>query len=218
MLTIPKRWAEVLSRLHNGGFPEAVIAGGALRDLHNGKPVKDVDIWVRSVVDTDLTEMLVEAAMGYEANDVINLADLTAAGYDNVRGLAMVMDFAHYEPEDPTKSLMCDTVIKLPNFQVMAMDLPYNPDGALSWGYVVTNDFDLGLNRIYWDGVGSVYENGDMAVEPTMTAAYCIDCVTKRMTVLRCRNEHDLVRIKARIERLKQKYPNYTPKNVEVKA
>src|ERR1035437_7664894 len=42
---IPQDWKDVLARVQ-GAFPGAIIAGGALRDLYHGKPVKDVDIFI----------------------------------------------------------------------------------------------------------------------------------------------------------------------------
>ncbi|MGH6746410.1 hypothetical protein [Novosphingobium sp.] len=44
MLNIPSAWAETLAHVQTV-FPEAMIAGGALRDLDNGRPIKDIDIF-----------------------------------------------------------------------------------------------------------------------------------------------------------------------------
>jgi hypothetical protein len=46
--TIPAEWRRLLGGFQTEGAPEAVIAGGALRDLFNGRTVKDVDIFLRS--------------------------------------------------------------------------------------------------------------------------------------------------------------------------
>lgn len=43
-MDIPPEWKDVLSKVQ-GVFPGAIIAGGALRDLEYGKPIKDVDIF-----------------------------------------------------------------------------------------------------------------------------------------------------------------------------
>jgi hypothetical protein len=43
---IPQEWLGVLASMQQTGAPEAVIAGGALRDLFNGRKVKDVDIFL----------------------------------------------------------------------------------------------------------------------------------------------------------------------------
>ena len=42
---IPKEWLDVLTEIQ-AIFPGAVIAGGALRDLYNERPIKDVDIFI----------------------------------------------------------------------------------------------------------------------------------------------------------------------------
>ena len=44
-LVIPAGWRQVLRSVQEY-FPQANIAGGALRDLYHGKPAKDVDIFV----------------------------------------------------------------------------------------------------------------------------------------------------------------------------
>jgi hypothetical protein len=44
---IPAEWKTVLGAFQAAGAKEAVIAGGALRDLFNGKSIKDVDIFLR---------------------------------------------------------------------------------------------------------------------------------------------------------------------------
>ena len=44
-LVIPEQWKEILSAVQVN-HPQAIIAGGALRDLWHGKPIKDVDIFV----------------------------------------------------------------------------------------------------------------------------------------------------------------------------
>lgn len=44
-LVVPEAWKLVLKQIQ-GYFPQAQIAGGALRDLWHGKPAKDVDVFV----------------------------------------------------------------------------------------------------------------------------------------------------------------------------
>ena len=43
-LELPEQWQEVIRRIR-GVAPSAVIAGGALRDLDNGREVKDIDVF-----------------------------------------------------------------------------------------------------------------------------------------------------------------------------
>ena len=42
---LPVEWQEVLGKLQER-YSHVVIAGGALRDLENDRPINDVDIWV----------------------------------------------------------------------------------------------------------------------------------------------------------------------------
>jgi tRNA nucleotidyltransferase/poly(A) polymerase len=42
---IPDAWKYMLHKIQEV-FPQAIIAGGCLRDLQNGKPIKDVDIFI----------------------------------------------------------------------------------------------------------------------------------------------------------------------------
>ena len=43
---IPSSWRELLGEIREVA-PDAVIAGGALRDRDNGRPIKDLDVFVQ---------------------------------------------------------------------------------------------------------------------------------------------------------------------------
>lgn len=47
-LVVPEPWLAALRRYQDAGLTDTCIAGGALRDLDNDRPVKDVDVWVDS--------------------------------------------------------------------------------------------------------------------------------------------------------------------------
>jgi hypothetical protein len=217
-IVIPKRWQEVLHKIQAGGFPEAVIAGGALRDLHHDMPVKDIDIFVHQCdAGTAITKDLLSKAIGYQPICTAFDRDAVAAPNDQDQDqdeyeyedwnddMTLIVDYQHNEPRcGVDDSLICVKDYNEPNFQIMAMDWP---TAGQPWGYKVTNDFDLGFNRIYYDGKNVV-----------MTAAYVVDCEQKTMTCLRCRNDYELERIQKRLVRLQNKYPDYQPKNVGVKS
>lgn len=59
---IPAEWTGVLGAFHASGATEAVIAGGALRDLFNAKAIKDVDIFLRDRGSQKKNRKLIEAA------------------------------------------------------------------------------------------------------------------------------------------------------------
>ena len=44
-MEIPEKWTEILTKVQTI-YPEAIIAGGCLRDLDHGKEPKDIDIFV----------------------------------------------------------------------------------------------------------------------------------------------------------------------------
>lgn len=51
-LNIPAEWSQVLRSVQEY-FPQAIIAGGALRDLWHDKPAKDVDIFIPLSVECE---------------------------------------------------------------------------------------------------------------------------------------------------------------------
>lgn len=60
--SIPQIWKDTLSKIQQV-FPGAVIAGGCLRDLDHGKPIKDVDIFVPIYSTTDATLNDIDATL-----------------------------------------------------------------------------------------------------------------------------------------------------------
>lgn len=44
-MELPANWQDVLNAAQSV-WPEAIIAGGALRDMHHNRPIKDVDIFI----------------------------------------------------------------------------------------------------------------------------------------------------------------------------
>lgn len=48
-------WVDLLDRIRSR-YPSAILAGGALRDLDNDRPVKDLDIFVNELADPSVVE------------------------------------------------------------------------------------------------------------------------------------------------------------------
>lgn len=71
--SIPDEWKKVLSTCQKNDAPEAVIAGGALRDLFNKKSIHDVDIFLKTRGSTAKNRKMVEK--------IFADADLTLAKY-----------------------------------------------------------------------------------------------------------------------------------------
>lgn len=56
-MDIPQLWVDVLRRVQQE-YPGAIIAGGSLRDLYYGRPVKDVDIFIPTDPDDPWAEQV----------------------------------------------------------------------------------------------------------------------------------------------------------------
>ena len=125
---IPREWTELLRRIQ-AVCPSAVIAGGALRDLDNGREVKDIDVFIRceSEGQAHSAKAALEAA-GFEI------------GFDET-GFGLTV-----YPEDQ-------------NLEVVAvMDLldGFTPPVQLvftNWDTAqIVDRFDYGICRLSWDG------------------------------------------------------------------
>lgn len=63
-MLIPANWQDVLCKIR-AVYPNAIIGGGALRDLHHGKPAKDIDIFIPVSI---WAEVEVPFVVGYDAS------------------------------------------------------------------------------------------------------------------------------------------------------
>lgn len=126
LLLIPPSWTELLKRIQSV-CPSAVIAGGALRDLDNGRPVKDLDVFL-------------EADSESKARQIME--DLGDAGF------AVSWDESFGEnvyPED--QNLEVVAVMDLLGFDI-AVQLIF-----VAWPTIaIVERFDYGICRLSWDG------------------------------------------------------------------
>jgi hypothetical protein len=128
---IPEEWKNALSRLKSVGFPEAIIGGGALRDLDHGVEIKDVDIFVRAKTNT---EELLHKVFGDTGRRIVN--------EDAVRYLQFTDDVVEvWEFE----------TAGLPPFQVIVSQ-PASEESPEEFLVLQLHRFDLGLCRIAFDG------------------------------------------------------------------
>lgn len=84
---VPWTWVEFVKRIHACGIPCA-IAGGAVRDLLNNRPHRDVDIWTYDVADEVVTELA--HAEGWEL--VADMGTYSTCGSGLVRVWKIVKD------------------------------------------------------------------------------------------------------------------------------
>ncbi len=183
-MDVPVKWRNALAAVQAGGFPEAVIAGGALRDLDHNKPVKDVDVFVVDRGDATLA-MLNKALHG--AGNVLGSDDAnTESG--SVDRLSTVID---YTPVDENE----------PPIQVIVMPASLyagSPDDPSVFLQYMLDDFDIGLCRIGFDGKSVI-----------RTEEYERDVADGTITILKAESVTELGRSRARAERIGQKYPDH---------
>jgi hypothetical protein len=185
--SIPQRWKDVLKALQENGFPEAIIAGGALRDLDHGREIKDVDIFVldhgasSAVLAKDLAR-----AIGYRATNIIAPANSEYAIGRRERPVTGIYEFEH-------ENKMYSNGIP---FQIIAVQ---SVSGLKDFPAYVLQDFDLGICRIYFDGKTLV-----------RAPEYTQDEITKTFTAYVPLSGRQLDLTKERVRRLSEKYPEFT--------
>lgn len=130
MLTIPTVWRRVLDALQRP-FPESFIGGGALRDLDNDRPIKDVDVFIGE--HENIGDKLVDALrpMGFVVQDV-SLVDASSAGST----VQQVFEATHL-------------VEVCPPLNIIVAGERESAGGFMQWHL---DRFDIGLCRIAYDG------------------------------------------------------------------
>src|ERR1700682_1757079 len=129
-LQLPEAWLDTMSRVRSV-LPSAYLAGGALRDLDNGKPVKDLDVF--------FTE---------EAYNIAALEDgLAKQGYFyNSRCAGQYMTDAAGEVDGTTTYVNTDG---LPELNLIQLAPSFNPAS-------IVERVDFGLCQIGFDLLGVV--------------------------------------------------------------
>jgi hypothetical protein len=126
--SIPQHWKDKLASVQRY-FPEAIIAGGALRDLDHGREIKDVDIFVLDR-GTD-TERLLRRAFDKRPEGVLEATDYHVGRQS--RPVTGVYDFDWGGTA----------------FQVIVVK---PGEGSDDFPRYIMRDFDLGICMTWFDG------------------------------------------------------------------
>jgi len=124
-MEIPGKWKEILSKVQTIS-PDAIIAGGALRDLDNGKPIKDLDIFV------PLT------------------ADFSLGSFYNIFGVREIDESSNAEEYQNNEEVCGVYVYNLPDF-----DIPVNIIACVPHEDFMNHQlerFDIGICKIAYNG------------------------------------------------------------------
>lgn len=189
-LAIPQEWQDVLKQVQ-AVFPSAIIAGGALRDLMHGKPIKDVDIFVPIHLDyVGSLEAAYERVWDMFSGENIILDEASQYGVttleDKDRDLYAIFKLIRR---------MYGPVI---DGQCYAYDLVLcTPDAAR------IETFDINLCQITYDGK-----------HVRITGAYATGYLTRTLRVM---NVNRTDRNAARMQRMCIKYPDFTVEDYDVK-
>ena len=210
---IPVEWKAVLKEIHRAGAPEALIAGGALRDLCNSRTIKDVDIFL---ADRWMNKRLITKAFAAAGLTIHN--QMISEGYGPVakkmtRGTKEAFNevtttmkrdgygqiFEHKKVKEGAEAW---TVIAGPGkteYNIvfikgeMGKDMKRAKASGGSAAALLLEQFDIGLCQIAYDG------NHVHTLKPFDT-----DLNNKTLTLVRPNHSS-----KAHIERVAKKYPDF---------
>lgn len=195
MTLIPQYMKDGLRRIQTQ-FPEAVIVGGALRDLWFDRPVKDVDVFVQhremqgsvDVVAAALTRAFPPPPLSIDLSE-LGLQDWD---YPHVnRVIPDAKDYADWAGGAVRAVYEVRTDAHHPPFQIITTDLPTD---LIS----LRDRVDLSFCQIAYDG-------GSLHVGPKFREAHTTRTVRYTGPV----DYAQLQRTMRRVARLKLKYPDF---------
>jgi hypothetical protein len=208
---LPEEWVQVLSAANWAGAPEAVIAGGALRDTFNNRPVKDVDIFLRDRGSEKKNEQFIERV--FKAADIEVKLALWGHSYSDLRPR-----FPHPTTQQfGSNTLLDDSVAQAWLLKTKKSGIEYNFvfmkgrrfDEPSTFGFRVLESFDVGLCQVGLAGKGVFVHTDRQGVSMTkgvfMTAAYKQDVENKTISIIsgnKSTPEH--------LARIRKKYPDFT--------
>lgn len=187
MLVIPDAYASALVHVQRT-FPGAVIAGGALRDLENERPVKDIDIFIPDIVIPEPEP--VDGPFG-TLTCVPDFNWLRTKIIESLpEGGELVGVMGSYE------GWATEEVIGV--FDIKTPDLDYQVICLTSGPETILPRMDFGICRISWDGS-----------EVHRTDEYNADRLNECLTLHRCDDRTQYDRSITRYTRLAKKYQGW---------
>jgi len=206
---IPEEWRRVLRVFHDQGAGEAMIAGGALCDLFNGRAINDVDIFLGSRGSEKNNRAFLgdvfnatrlrftgdcEAPDYYLDEDDLPSPDNSKLSIRHEGNLGTITGEARAESwAVKVKSRETEyKIVFVDNFKFINKDSGHYVPGFFNKEFLM-NGFDLGLCQIAYDGK-----------EISRTYAYDNDVKYQQITL---RNPNDQSR--EHLQRIVKKYPDW---------
>lgn len=191
---VPREWRQVLDSFQKQGAPEAVIAGGALRDLFNKRAIKDVDIFMQTRGSERKNRKFL--AKVFEAANIPVQRQMVSMGYSHVaeafpgpnkgtlvsrisNGYGVIRAASHTEAwtviAGPDKTEYNIVFVDGPLGNAIKRAATENSDGGKrKSAALMIGHFDLGLCQIAFDGT-----------HLHTTDAYRRDVLEKRITLIK---------------------------------
>jgi len=172
----------VLVLLHKAGYESAIIAGGAIRDAHGHKPIKDIDIFIHT------PSISRDSAMYVTIGSLSRILELKPSD-------AIIQNPAPDNYADDPEHIIAELFDVGKNdidFQLIFLTIP-----PIEY---VNDWFDIGLCKAYYDGTRVHY-----------TSDYVTDATNKTLTIVG-KHLNTGPAIDERIKRLQLKYPEYVVK------
>lgn len=143
-------YKNILSEFHNAGYPSAVIAGGAMRDLTFGRAIKDIDVFISYEDDKRVSQF-----------DVDNRSYIYKefSGYMNIPDVGRI-----YSVEQQNNNVNDINY----NIEVISMDKGMSPFDRI-------DTFDFGICQIAFNG-SEIYKTEHFKHDEqnkTVTLVYC---------------------------------------------
>lgn len=221
---IPQQWKQVLASLQDDLFADAIIAGGALRDIDNARNVTDVDIFVKDigVLDVEYISSLISPichqghldTIPFEVECVMDRARFLSGTLENLGDMCGkyvygedINDTSHdgilrEVPFAFHKAMLESFIEKVFNIKigsgvdmVMYQIITVNKD-PISY---VAEDFDFGFCKILYDGVSVLYDNEYLDDKKNKVFTFRISAT--RTSLWRSVQHH--------FTKLQMKYPDY---------
>lgn len=185
---VPQEWLHVLKAFQDTGAPEAVIAGGALRDIFNSRAVKDVDIFMKTRGSSRKNRKFIEKS--FQASNLELVAQATGVSYSDAEEIFILKE----------KDALMESwdVVAGPNktkYNIIFTAAETGGPHPAQFGYSLLAAFDFGLCMISCTGTTII------APSP-----YWEDVKNKEITLQKYRQGS-----KEHLERIIKKYPRWEP-------
>lgn len=210
---LPREWRQILHTMQASGAPEALIGGGALRDLFNERAVKDVDIFLQTRGSEKKNRSFLEKTFAAAALPVHR--QRVSMGYSDIatefpgpsRGTFIQRVSRGYATIRAASNSEAWTVIAGPDkteYNIVFIDGPLGDamgkagrqpgtEGKVSAAALMIKHFDFGICQIAFDGA-----------DLHSTAAYQQDVKKKTITL-----QKDNGTSAQHLQRIVKKYPDY---------